>query len=411
MAATKKIPFSAMRCIHAKNPRGFNKDHADALSRDIENDPNGMFMPVIVHPFVEATDEGAVELYEIVAGFHRFDALEMFQTRNPEGFLKKFPGGKIDCVVVEGDDERLHDVGTIENAAHMGLQPWDYQREVMRRIRRGQDQYEIATILHIAQPRVAEYVAIDSLVQDLKDAWKDGILATHDLVKFTALSEEDQYAELAKFTGAIKALPADASEKDKKKAKGAARKQLEKAAKEKGTKRAYANAGKPTRAKLLSYIPTIAQRALETVELDPAMSAFYNGLAAGLKIVNGEVNFDKVDATKTYVTKKDAAEAVKLAKAAEEKAEAQAAKINAHAAREAAKKAAKGAKAPAGAKKAAKAEKAPKKAKAAKPAKAPKKAKAAKAPKKPKTSPGTVQASSKVKQGPKSAKKAAKKAA
>ncbi len=398
MAATKKILFSAMRCTPAKNPRGsFNQDHADALSRDIEADPNGMFMPIIVHSIIEVGEDSSAEVFDVVAGYHRFDALTSFQERNPEGFLKKFPGGKIDCVVVEGDDERLHDVGTIENAAHLGLSPWDYQREVMRRIRRGQDQYEIATILHIAQPRVAEYVAIEGLIQELKDAWKDGLLATHDLVKFTSLSEEDQFAELAKFSGAIKALPADASEKDKKKAKGAARKQLAKAAKEKGTKRAYANAGKPTRTKLLSYIPTIAQRALETVELDPAMSAFYNGLAAGLKIVNGEVNFDKIDATKTYVTKKDAAEAVKLAKAAEEKAAAQAEKAAAREEREAAKKAAK--KAP---KKAEKAAKAPKKPKAAKPAKAPKAAK------KPKASPGIVQPSSKVKQGPKSGKKAAK---
>lgn len=353
MTTKKKINFDDIVYIPKLNSRTVDMDTIPALAKDIEE--YGLFQDILVAShLMDDGDGGMKEKWRPVDGARRYLALKMVQERNPEAFARLVPGGKLSTVLIEGDEEALFDRSIKMNTQREQMKPWEIQAEIVRRDTLGQNQYDIAEILNIQQPRVNEYLSFKRLIPEVMNAWKSEIVHHHDLVKFATMSPEDQESTLAGFLAEVVASGG-------KKAK--ARKALKKAVKEKGNVREYANAGKPTRKKIASYVPFIARSAQQAE--DEVAAAFYNGLAAGVKMVEGEVAFEKLSPAKTYTTKADAKAADKLEAEATEKAESRKARALAKAAKEKAAKPAKADKPKKAAKKA-KAEKAEKPKKAAK---------------------------------------------
>lgn len=370
MATKKKIAFNSIVYDPKFNHRSLDRQLVDDLKKSIMVD--GLLSSIECTPYIDVGEEGeSVQKHKLVDGAHRHLALcELRDSTDPAEiatFEKVVPNGKFEVDLTEGDYEKLRERSVKHNTYRKELEPHEVYSEVLRLAGIGRDQYETAEILRIQQPRVAELLSFQAVSLEGHDLWRRGVLSNADMVKLASLSPEDQDTALKAFEG-VAGAPAT---KEAKASKAKARKALKATASEKGSKRAYANAGKPTRKKLASYVPQIAVRAQHAKTADER--AFFNALAAAFKVVNGELDFEKISFDKTYVTKKDADEAQKLLDAAAAKAAAKAEKVKAKKPKkEKAAKAEKPAKAP---KKAAKkAPKAPKKASK----KAPKKAKKSK---------------------------------
>lgn len=383
---TKKVKFSDIIYIPALNSRHVDPESESIkrLSRDIAE--YGLFQDLLVAPhLVDDGDGGHQQKWRIVDGARRYSALRYLEQTNEAAFKREVPDGKMTIKVYEGTQDELHERSVRMNTQREQMEPWEYQYEVVRRHNLGQDQYEIAEALNIQQPRVNEFLSFQKLLPEIVDAWKNHLLHHHDLVKFAAMEPEDQETAFREFSVTVQASGGKKAE---------ARKALKKAAKEKGNVREYANAGKPTRQKLASYVPQIAVRAIHAKTA--AERAFNNALAAAFKVFNGELDFEKISHEKDYVTQKEALAAQKEIAATEKKAAEKAEKAAAKEAAKAPKSLKKG--------KGPKAETATKPAKAAKPKKdkgpkAPKAPKAAKADKPKKTKPSKPAKASKAKKG------------
>lgn len=320
----------------------------------------GLLQPMnCVASYDNENEAKAGKAYQVVDGERRFKALQLFREQDPEGFDAKFPNSEmgIELVTVSAADKAaLRDRSVIANAYREDPQPHELYAEVIRRNGAGLDTYEIGEVLNLQQPRVSEFLSFKHVCEEGHEAWRNGQISNADMVQLAALDEEAQQAWLTGLQAAVAEVAEDP--KAAKQAKANARKALKAEASESGNVRTYANAGKPSRQTLASYVPYIAVKAAESE--DETERAFFNAFAAAFKVINGELSFDKVSATKSYVTKKDAAEAKKALAELEEKATAKAEKAAAKAEKAKAKAAKE--------KKAAKPAKEPKEPKAKKPA-------------------------------------------
>lgn len=318
----KKVPFDDIIYDEHFNHRPIDIAYKHELRGDIERKKE-LLEHLKVAKVIVAGDDGASEVkYKIVDGAHRFHALLDLRLENADVFHTLVPGDKLEVELVEGDVSALRDRSVRHNTYRKALEPWEVYGEIRRRIAEGQDQYEIAEVLRIQQPRVAEYLSFEKVLTDGHIFWKQGLLSHADMVKLASLDTEDQEKALEAFraaTGAVATLAGDEassaptaplSAKEVKAAKAAARKNLGKVAKEKGQRREYANAGKPTRQKLASYVPVVASRAVHAKTAGDR--TFFNAVAAAFKVFNGELSFEKLDPAKTYVSEKEAKEAEKL---------------------------------------------------------------------------------------------------
>ncbi len=361
----KKVAFSSIFYDPAFNPRGI--DPANVKEKKLSILSNGYFDPIKVTLVNELGDNGvARHRWRVVDGAHRFLALEEISKEKALEFENMFPKGQISVNIQTGDTELLRDISNVSNAYARPLTPSEIYTEVVRMSHAERDQREIAEVMNIQQPRVAELLSFQRVIPEAHAQWREGVLKHTDMINLAALKEADQVGALKAFVEGISHEGAGG--------KAQSRRALRQAAEESGNKRTYVNKGKPTRAKLASYVPVIALQAKNAKTKNER--AFYNALAAAFKVVNGELEFEKVSFEKEYVTDKDARAAEKALAEQEAKAQAKAEKAAAREAKKAAKAAvAAPEEAP---KKAPKKAKAPAKAKAPQKAKAPKKAKAAK---------------------------------
>lgn len=358
---TNKIAFDSI--IRGDNHRKLDQDNIEHIKATMRLKHIGLRKPIeVVSTVVEGEDGASVQKHKINAGEHRFMALcelrDSLVEGDREAFARIVVNGKIDALVLEEEADVLKDIAVVDNTGRKNLSEPELYAVIVDFTQNGKDQYETAALVGLQQPRVAEYLTFKKVISAGHDIWKQGLIARADMVTLAGLDEDEQEKHVDAFIKAAGAAPGEA-----KKAKAEVRKSAKKAVKAKGGKREYANAGKPTRQKLASYVPMVTVKAATAKTADER--AFNNAFVAAFKVFNGELEFEKVSFDKEYVTKKDAANAQKLLDEAAAKAEAKAAKAAAKA-----KKAAE-------AKKAKPAKKAA--TKAVKPAKAAKKAPAKKA--------------------------------
>lgn len=381
---SKKVPYKSIVCEYATNHRAINPEFVQELKasmlQKVAGKSRGLLEEIKCVFTVRPGDDGmGEEVWLVVDGMHRYTALELLRnSTDPDevaAFEEIVSNGKLSINETAGDAGELRDTAVISNTHRQKLTPYEYYLEAVKRSQY-QDQYEIASVLRIQQPRVAELLSFQKLIPEIHDAWRAGELYTHDLVQFVTLDDDAQAAAFKAFSAQVQA--AGGSKKE-------ARKALKADVKAKGKKREYANTGKPSRQTLAGFVPHVYVRA-HTAKTAKERD-FYNALAAAFKVMNGELTFEKLSISQTYVTVKEASAAEQALAEAEAKAAAKAEKAAKKASKPKKAKAPKPPKAekPAKASKAPKAEK-PKKEKAAKAPKAekPKKEKAAKAPKAPK---------------------------
>jgi hypothetical protein len=338
----KKVSFDSIVADKKLNHRGTDPGAVDVILQSLPK--HGLITPITCMAVVRPTEDGGSEqIFKVIDGFHRFDAVKKFRKKDPEAFEKLFPNGKLEITVRDGDPEELHDQGIVANTHRKQLEPWEIYAEIVRRERLGRDQYETAADLNIQQPRIAEFLSFQKCITDVHEQWRAGVLSHNDMIQFAALEDEEQEKQLKTFLSGVEASGGKKAE---------ARKELKKKAQE--GKREYANAGKPSRKKLESF----AQHAyVNAVSSEKAADRhFWNAIAAAFKVVNGETDFKKLTPEKEWVSKKEATaaeefvalEAERLARKAEKAkkeaaAERAAAKASAEkpAKKKAAKKAAK----------------------------------------------------------------------
>ena len=258
MATKKKVPFSSIIYDEKFNHRDIAEPFVEELVTSILSD--GLMDEIECAEITVVGDDGASEhRYKIVDGGHRFAALKRIEEQSSEAFAKLAPNGKLEVKIANGDYDALRDRSVKHNTYRKQLEPWEIYAEIVRRTVLGQDQREIAAVLRIQQPRVAEYLSFQKVVAHGHELWRAGAIANADMVKLASLDDDAQEAMLAPFADAHALKSEDA--KAAKSAKATARKNLKQEAKEKGQKREYVNAGKPTRAKLASYVPEVITRA------------------------------------------------------------------------------------------------------------------------------------------------------
>lgn len=359
------VPFSSIFVKKGFNHRAVDLEKVERLSANIEQ--YGLLsVYTCVQTYVDGGEVPESKAHQIVDGEYRHRAMLSLQKRNPERFEELVPNDTIDVNLVDDGNvlskSDLTDRSVISNMWRTQLEPHEVYAEIVRRHHAKQDTYEISQVMNLQQPRVVEYLAFQDVTEKGHEAWAAGRISHGDMVKLSTLSASEQKAWIKGLAEAVEAAGGD--EKAAKTAKAQARKALKKDVAEKGNVREYANAGKPSRKTLASYVPHVVLRATDAV--DETEKVFFNAIAAAFQVMNGELEFDKLNPTKTYVTKKAASEARKLLNEIEEKAQAKEEKAAAKAEKAAAKE-----------EKPAKEKKAPAKKAAKKPAKKAKKSKKA----------------------------------
>lgn len=341
------VPFSDIYIKKGFNHRAVSDEYVAQLADSIEK--HGLLS--LYSCVTTYTPDGEVKdgkTYQVVDGEARHRALTLISKRNPDRFAEIAEGGNIYVNIFDDSNvlskHEMVDRSVISNTWRNQLEPHEVYAEIVRRTNANQDQYEIAEIMHLQQPRVNEYLSFQKVCDKGHEAWKAGLVSNADMVRLAALKVSDQKDFLKNLSSAVEGAEGD--QKAVKAAKAAARKALKQQQAESGETRAYANAGKPTRQTLASYVPHITLRAVESE--DETEKAFFNAVAAAFQVMNGELAFDKLSPSKSYVTKKAASEAKKALAEIEAKAQAKAEKAAAKAEKAAAKaaKADKPAKAP-----------------------------------------------------------------
>lgn len=330
------VPFSSIFVKKGFNHRAVDLEKVERLSANIEQ--YGLLsIYTCVQTYVEGSEVPESKAYQVVDGEFRHRAMLLLQKRNPERFEELVPNDTITINLVEDGNvlskSDLIDRSVMSNTWRTQLEPHEVYAEIVRRHNAKQDTYEIGQVMNLQQPRVVEYLSFEKVGDKGHEAWAAGRIANSDMVKLAALSKSDQNAWLKELAEGVEAAGGD--DKAAKAAKAKARKSLKKDVAEKGAVREYANAGKPSRKTLASYVPHVVLRATDAV--DEAEKVFFNAIAAAFQVMNGELEFDKLSPTKSYVTKKAAGEARKLLNEAAEKEQAKAYKAAAKAEKAAAK--------------------------------------------------------------------------
>lgn len=330
------VPFSSLFVKPGFNHRNVKPENVERLSANIEQ--YGLLsIYTCVQTYVDGGEVPERKAYQIVDGEQRHRAMLLLQKRNPERFEELVPNDTITVNLVEDGNvlskSDLVDRSVVSNTWRTQLEPHEVYAEIVRRHNAKQDTYEIAQVMNLQQPRVVEYLSFEKVGDKGHEAWAAGRIANSDMVKLAALSKSDQNAWLKELAESVEAAGDD--DKAAKAAKAKARKSLKKDVAEKGDVREYANAGKPSRKTLASYVPHVVIRATDAV--DETEKVFFNAVAAAFQVMNGELEFEKLSPTKSYVTKKAASEARKLLNEAAEKAQAKADKAAAKAEKAAAK--------------------------------------------------------------------------
>ena len=183
-------------------------------------------------------------------GTHRDDDNNVVPGRS---FEELFPEESVECVVI--GSELASSAVTVENTGRKDYTQAELCVIVWRLDDDKIDQHEIAARCSVNQGRVSEFLSLRKAIPQAHDAWGEGHIAMRDMLALAALPADKQKEHLAKLTSGAGGDDAGSANPGKR-AKAAARKELQGAAKE--TRRSYANAGKPTRKRLTVLSERIA---------------------------------------------------------------------------------------------------------------------------------------------------------
>lgn len=277
-----EIPFETIVVDKNFNARTtYDEERIDHLKDSILN--NGLLHPIGVSPASTNNVEGkqiGTNKYHLVYGYRRYLAICKIR-EEVEGAYSN-----IYVVINEGTVDELRERNFKENIERENLSPYEKAERVKMMVHAGLEQREIAARLGRPQAWVSNYYrAATKAALATRNAFKNGELTMEQVLCIIDLPEEAQ-ADIV-----TEVVEADT--------RSEARSIAKKASKEKGTRRKYANKGRPT-AKNLTQ--AVAEASFEAFNASSAKekTSFFNGVAAGLKVALGDIEFNSLHSTEEY---------------------------------------------------------------------------------------------------------------
>ncbi len=266
----KTIPFEYVVCDDERNYRKIYEE-IDDLAASIQTE--GLLQPIGVSEVPNTKNE-----YYVEYGFRRYYAICKIREKfGDEAFAE------IDVVVVTGTAQDLRQKNLRENLDRKSLKPHEISEAIKAMVNSGLEQRDIAARLGRPQSWVSyHYKAATKLNVAASKAFEAGEL-TLEQALYIADVPEDEQTELVQSI-----VEAETRNEARQIAKDASKKS--------GARRTYANKGRPTAKNLAQKVRDVSFDA--TGNVSGSAKAFYNGVAAGMRIALGDV--EKVTPDEDY---------------------------------------------------------------------------------------------------------------
>lgn len=275
MNKSLRIPFEHLLFEKEFNARQ-DYEEIDELAASIEKD--GLLQPMGVTAKTRKDD--SIQNYFIIYGFRRYLALCKIREKLGDNAFSE-----IDVVVVEGPVQDLKTKNLIENLDRKSLKPHEIVNAVRGMVNAGLEQRDIAKRLGRPQSWVSyHYKVATKLGVEAKKAFESNELTLEQALHIADVPEEQQ-------DEVVEAVVAAETRKD-------ARKIAKTASKNAGTRRTYANKGRPTAKNLTQFVQDASFDGTGPSKSDDKV--FWNGVAAGLRVSLGDSEFEKLDAAEDY---------------------------------------------------------------------------------------------------------------
>jgi len=273
---TKMIPFECLVCDPSLNARKKEKS-IDDLAESIKT--YGLLHPLGVKAKSKPEADGT-QHYFIIYGNRRYRAIKKIREEEAEAF------SEIPVFVKNGTLQNLQEVNLVENLDREELCPGEVAEAIVKMVNSGMEQRTIAKRLGRPQSWVSyHYKVATKLSTEAWDAFNDGDLTFEQALHVADIPEDDQPDLVEKIKGA--------------ETSAAARKIAKEASNQAGTKRKYSNKGRPTAKNLVRYVQDVSFDGQSEKAKDKA--AFYNGIAAGLRISLGALEIDNAKPNENYL--------------------------------------------------------------------------------------------------------------
>jgi ParB/RepB/Spo0J family partition protein len=271
------IPFEAIIADTDFNGRVEYPD-IDALKQSIMDD--GLLQPIGVSQKNSGSDTDGQKFF-LVYGFRRYFAISKIRDElGPDAYAT------IDAVLNEGNLEELRVRNLKENIERKALTTFEIAQQVKRLVLAGLEQREIATRLGRNQSWVSYHHKVATqLSTQAQQALKAGDITLEQALHIADVPEEQQNALVTQV------LSADT--------RADARKLLKEAASGSGKRRKYANKGRPTSRNLMQWVSDASFEAESRIN-DKHDKAFYNGVAAGMRVALGDLELKELKAVDKY---------------------------------------------------------------------------------------------------------------
>jgi len=275
-----QIPFESVLDNDSFNARtSYDEEYISSLKNSIME--SGLLQPIGVTQHTRDDSSGNKQ-YFLVYGFCRYKAIELIRAELGEDAYSL-----LDVVLNEGTLEELRDRNLKENIDRKSLRPHEIANAIKKMANSGIEQRDIAKRLGRPQSWVSyHYKAATKLGSAATKAFEAGDLTLEQALNIADVPEDAQDDVVNKV------LNADT--------RSEARKVAKQASKEAGSRRAYANKGRPTAKNLTQYVSDASFDGNADAS-DPREKAFYNGVAAGMRVALGDVDFNVLKAAEVYM--------------------------------------------------------------------------------------------------------------
>ena len=219
--------------------------------------------------------------YFVIYGFRRYAALTKIREElGPDAF------SEIEVTLNEGTIEELRERNLKENIDREQLKPHEIASAIKKMVNSGLEQRDIGTRLGRPQSWVSyHYKAATKLTPVAWKAFRDGNITLEQALHIADVPEGSQADIVGKILGA--------------ETRSEARQIAKKASESAGSRRTYTNKGRPTAKNLAQYVSDASFDANSNIATKED-KIFYNGIAAGIRVAIGDVEFGGLNRTTAY---------------------------------------------------------------------------------------------------------------
>jgi len=270
---TVTVHFEDLFCDTGFNSR-VDYDNINELAESIKQ--HGLLQNIGV-----TEKKGEPGKYFVIYGFRRYAALTKIRAElGPDAF------SELEVMLNEGTVDELRERNLKENIDREQLKPHEIATAIKKMVNAGLEQRDIGTRLGRPQSWVSyHYKAATKLAPTAWRAFREGNITLEQALHIADVPEETQGDIVNKILGA--------------ETRSEARQIAKKAAESSGSRRTYTNKGRPTVKNLSQYVSDASFDASSSVASDEDR-LFYNGLAAGIRVAIGDLEFGNLTSATTY---------------------------------------------------------------------------------------------------------------